>query len=72
MPLSADQVRALVIEKLDACDMEDLNHWMFAGILLGEFGEASVTDIMTEEIPRRSHAVQLYWLGECNCAGHLN
>ena len=37
-----------------------------------KLAEGVTARIMREELPRRSHEVQRFWLGECNCDGHLN
>lgn len=33
---------------------------------------AWVGQLMRDEFDKSSHEVQQYWLGECNCTGHLN
>lgn len=72
MQLSEAAIRRRVIELLDGCNDTRLNLWLLTGTVSGTFGDIEVGKIMEEELPRRSHKVQRYWLGDCNCDGHLN
>lgn len=70
--LTEDAVRAKVIELLEMCNSNRMDVWAISGIRAGVLDADIVERVMSEEIGRRSHQVQTYWLGECNCDGHLN
>lgn len=70
--LTEGQTRAKVIELLDGCNQQRMDVWMFSGITAGVLDAEVVETVLNEELWRRSHEVQRYWLGACNCHGQLN
>ena len=65
-------IRAKVIELLDMCNQARLDMWTYSGITAGVLDAEVVERVLNEEMPNRSHDVQTYWLGPCNCHGKLN
>jgi hypothetical protein len=72
MKLTEDQHRAKLIELLDRMSDRRMNLWIVTGTLSHVLDGDLIERLMREEIPRRSHEVQRYWLGMCNCHGQLN
>jgi diketogulonate reductase-like aldo/keto reductase len=70
--LTEDATRRKVIELLEMCNSNRMDMWTYSGIKTGVLDADVVQRVMKEEVGRRSHQVQMYWLGECNCDGHLN
>lgn len=70
--LTEEQMRAKVIELLDGRNQARMDLWTFSGTLAGVIDGEIYERVMSEEIPRRSHDVQVFWLGICTCAGHPN
>lgn len=64
MRLDDAAIRAKVIELYDRCD---LTRMLASGIAAGVLDPDLVERAMIEELPRRSHDVQRYWLGACDC-----
>ena len=70
--LSEEAVRAKVIELFDSMNEVRMNMWLVSGVANGVLDPSITENIMAEEIFRRSHTVQMYWLGTCNCKGQMN
>lgn len=70
--LTEEQTRTKIAELLDLCNDARMNMWMFSGITAGVLDGDLVEKLAIEELPKRSHEVQRYWLGACNCHGQLN
>lgn len=67
MRLDDAAIRAKVIELYDRCDLTGMNLWLASGIVSGVLDPDLAERAMIEELPRRSHDVQRYWLGACDC-----
>lgn len=72
MSLSESETREKVAELLDGMDQTRMDYWLLTGIMTGQIDGATFEKVMTEEVLNRSHEVQQYWLGTCNCTGHMN
>lgn len=70
--LSEDAIRAKVIELLDMCNANRMDIWALSGITAGVLDADVVTRVLVEEMGSRSHEVQMYWFGSCNCHGQMN
>lgn len=72
MRLTEDQHRAKIIELLDRMSQTRMDMWIVSGIEAGVLDSEVIERVLAEEVGRRSHEVQAFWLGACNCCGQLN
>lgn len=70
--LDEAQTRARAVELLDGCNANRMDAWLFSGITAGVIDPDIAEKVLTEELPRRSHDVFVYWTGPCNCHARLN
>lgn len=70
--LDEAQTRAKVIELLELCNSRRMDVWVWSGVSTGTLDVDIISRAMLEELPKRSHEVQRYWKGTCNCHGQLN
>lgn len=71
MKLDEAQIRAKVVELLDGKDMNRMNMWLFSGVTAQVLDPSIVERVLGEEIRLRSHDVQAYWHGDCDCGCEL-
>lgn len=73
-----EKVRSLVLAKDQAgfeAFLAEMLGRVGAGLLLPEAASKIINDlnvILTEEVLAAPHDVHTWWMGECNCDGHLN
>lgn len=67
-----EQGRQLIRAALETCEQKVLEHLLFHIGATNTFTEEDVDRTLRQELAVASHQVQTYWLGECNCDGHLN
>lgn len=72
MKLDEAQTRAKVIELLDGMNQARMDLWMLSGITAGVLDPELVERLLNEELHNRSQEVVTFWVGPCNCGGHLN
>ena len=72
MRLTEEQISTKVIELLDGMDQERMDRWFLAGTIAGRIDSQIAERVLRDEVKRRPHKVVMFWMGECNCDGHLN
>lgn len=60
--LTEQQIRNKVIELFDMCNKARLDMWIISGVETGVLDADLIRRAMNEELPRRSHEVQRFWL----------
>lgn len=65
MRLDEAQHRAKIIELLDGMSQVRMDVWISSGVLAGVLDGETIERVMNEELPRRSHEVQEFWMGPC-------
>jgi len=67
-----EQGRDLIRQALAMRDQGAMDHLVFHMVATGAFEADDVERVLHQELATATHEVQTYWLGVCNCAGHLN